>query len=284
MSIADHMQKQQEGMTRSEIQLSETILADYPIAGLGSMLELAEKAGVSTPTVLRMVRKLGFKGFPEFQSHLRRELREIISNPISKRYAPSNDLPKEHIVNRYAMATMENIQSTLSHLDMVAFDTLCALLADPHRRIFIAGGRISHVVAHYLYLHLQMIRADVRLVPSGSSWAHEILDIRDQDLFIAFDVRRYQNDTLLMAQMAKEQGAQIAIFTDQWRSPIHSLAQFSFGARIDVPSAWDSNQTLMLLVECVIAALQQSAWASVEKRTHELEAVFDKTKLFRKFT
>lgn len=284
MSLADQIQSQIDEMTRSEIQLSETILADYPISGLGSMLELADKAGVSTPTVLRMVRKLGFSGFPEFQTALRRELREIVSDPITKRYSLSHDLPKEHIVNRYALASMENIDATLGHLDIESFDALCRLICDPKRRIFIAGGRISQVIAQYLYLHLQMIRPDVRLVPSGSSWAHEILDTRNGDLLIAFDVRRYQNDTLLMAQMAEEQGAQIALFTDQWRSPIYSLAKFSFGARIAVPSAWDSNQALMLLVECVIAAVQQSTWQSVEKRTRYLETAFDKTKLFRKFT
>ncbi|SLN41408.1 DNA-binding transcriptional repressor RpiR [Roseovarius albus] len=284
MSIAEKIQATTKEMTRSELQLAESILGDYPISGLGSMTEIAEKAGVSTPTVLRMVRKLGFKGFPDFQANLRVELGEVISNPIAKRDAWQNELPEQHIVNRYSRASQENQRATLEHLDIEAFDAVCALIADPNRRIYIAGGRISHTIAQYLYLHLQMIRAEVRLIPASSAWAHDLLDIREDDLLITFDVRRYQNDTLLMAQMAQKRGAKVALFTDQWRSPIHRFAQYSFGARIAVPSAWDSCQSLLLLAECAIASVQEATWESVKERTDALEGVFDDTKLFRKFT
>ncbi len=284
MSIAEKIQTSLESMTRSEIRLADTILGDYPVSGLGSITEIAEKAGVSTPTVLRMVRKLGFKGFPDFQACLRQELGEVISNPISKRAAWQNDLPRQHIVNRYAQATLDNQRATLEHLDIKAFDRLCRQIAAPRCRVFVAGGRITHALAQYLYLHLQMIRADVRLVPASASWTHDLLDIRQDDLLIVFDIRRYQNDTLLMAQMARDRGAVVALFTDQWRSPIHRFAQLSFGARVAVPSAWDSAQSLMLLVECAIAAVQEATWDSVRERTAALEAAFDQTRLFRKFS
>ena len=284
MSIAEKIQASSKTMTRSEIQLADSILGDYPISGLGSMTEIAEKAGVSTPTVLRMVRKLGFKGFPDFQASLRKELGEVISNPIAKRDAWQNELPEQHIVNRYSRATQDNQRATLEQLDIESFDEMCGLISDPNRRIYIAGGRISHTMAQYLYLHLQMIRADVRLVPASSAWAHDLLDIQKDDLLITFDIRRYQNDTLLMAQMAQKRGANVALFTDQWRSPIHRFAQYSFGARIAVPSAWDSCQSLLLLVECAVASVQEATWESVKERADTLEAVFDRTKLFRKFT
>ncbi len=284
MSIAQAIQSRRDSMTRSELQLAGVLLDEYPISGLCSITELAEKADVSTPTVARMVQKLGFSGYGPFQAALREELGEMISNPISKRDTWANDLPAEHVLNRYSQRAIENQRTTIAQIDAADFDGLCRLVADPQRRIFVAGGRITGTLAQYLYLHLQMIRSDVRLLPPGAAWAHDLLDIRAGDVLIAFDVRRYENATLLMGQLCREQGAEVVLFTDQWRSPLHRLARHTFAARIAVPSAWDSAGALMLLVECVIAAVQEAMWETVKDRTDALEQAFDRTKLFRKFS
>jgi DNA-binding MurR/RpiR family transcriptional regulator len=42
------------------------MLDNYPVSGLGSITTSRRKRGVSTPTVARMVQKLGYKGYPDF--------------------------------------------------------------------------------------------------------------------------------------------------------------------------------------------------------------------------
>lgn len=283
-TVAEIMQGKREAMTRAERQLADAILDNYPISGLGSTTELAELAGVSTPTVARMVQKLGFAGYAEFQNSLRGELEAIISNPIAKRETWAHAAPEEHVLNRYATAASQNMRRTLEQVDAAEFDALCAIMADPSRRLQIAGGRITGTLAQYLYLHLQMIRPGVQFVPCQSNaWPHHILDVDEKDTFLVFDVRRYENSTLQMGELAHERGAEIVLFTDQWRSPIHRLARYTFAARIAVPSAWDSCLALMLLIECAIASVQEMVWDDVKQRTDELEAAFDRTRLFRKF-
>lgn len=284
MTVSERLIQKRDGMTPTERQLLNTLLDDYPIVGLGSITELAGAAGVSTTTVTRMLQKVGFDGFPQFQAALRAELKEMISDPVSKRNHWQNDLPAEHILNRYSRQALENQRRSLDDIDPEEFDRLCALLSDPGRAIFVAGGRITGTLAHYLFLHLQMIRPGVRLVARGGSWPHDLLDVSDGDVVVAFDVRRYENATLQLSQMCHEKGARIVLFTDQWRSPIHRIAAHSFAARIAVPSAWDSALPLLLLLECTIAAVQESLWETVRHRTDALETAFDRTKLFRKFT
>ncbi len=283
-TIAETIKAKSETMTRAERQLAEAILDNYPIPGLGSITELAELADVSTPTVARMVQKLGFSGYPDFQSTLRGELAQIISNPIEKHEELIPDLPEEHILNRYAKASVANLRSTLDHIDVNEFNGLVDLICDADRTINIAGGRLSGTLAQNLYLHLQMIRSGVRFIPPEASWPHSVLDLSEGDVLIIFDIRRYENNTLLLAEMAHERGAEIVLFTDQWRSPIQRLATRTFAARIAVPSAWDSGLGILLLVECVVAAAQETLWESVKARTDALEAAFDRSRLFRKFT
>ena len=88
---------------------------------------------------------------------------------------------------------------------------------------------------------------------------------------------------LRLAEMAKQKGAKIILFTDQWNSPISTHSDHNFNSRIVVPSAWDSNVTCMLLAEIVIAAVQERYWDTTKERMEELETMFDRTKFFRKF-
>lgn len=284
MTVADKLIHHRDEMTPSERQLVSTLLDDYPVVGLGSITELAQSASVSTTTVARMLQKTGFDGFPQFQAALRAELKEMISDPVSKRNLWQSDLPDEHILNRYSRRGLENQQRTLDDINAEEFDRLCALLSDPDRAVFVAGGRITGTLARYLFLHLQMIRPRVRLVADGGAWPHDLLDINKNDVVIVFDVRRYENTTLQLSQMCRNKGAEIILFTDEWRSPIHRIASLTFTARIAVPSAWDSCLPLLMLLECAIASVQETMWDTVKARTDALEAAFDETKLFRKFT
>ncbi len=284
-TVIDRLTEARSDLTRAELQLADAILDNYPLTGLGSITELAEEAGVSTPTVARTVQKIGYSGYPAFQAALRRELQEVVSNPVAKHAVRASDLPQDHMLNRFAQSGLDNLQHTLDQIDPAAFDAFCDTIADTDRQLLIAGGRLSTTLAQYLYLHLQMMRPRVTLVHShANTWPHYLLDLAPGDTLIAFDVRRYENSTLLMAEMAHERGAEIVLFTDQWRSPIHRLAKHTFASRIAVPSAWDSGLATLFLIEAAIAQVQEAHWESVKPRTDDLEAAFDRTRLFRKFT
>ncbi len=284
-TISDRIQDHLEDLTRAERQLALSILENYPASGLGPLTALAKDANVSVPTVARMVQKLGFKGYPEFQAELREELLAKAKGPIAKHETWAEAVPSEHILNRFTEAVLDNIRHTLAHIDPDAFDAACALVADPKRHLYIAGGRITHALAEYLFLHMQVIRPNLTHVQSTSNtWPHYLLNAVEGDVFVIFDVRRYENSTLKLAEMAHARGAQIVLFTDQWRSPVHRLAQVTLSSRIVVPSAWDSSATTMLLVESMISAVQSLNWGDTKERMEELEDLFDRTKLFRKFT
>ena len=53
--IEDRLAQRFGPLTPSERLLAGHLTRHYPVAGLGSMPQLAREAGVSTPTVLRLV-------------------------------------------------------------------------------------------------------------------------------------------------------------------------------------------------------------------------------------
>lgn len=284
-TIADRLQDRFDTLTRAERQLAHSILENYPVSGLGTITTVAQNADVSTPTVARMVQKLGFKGFPDFQTALRRELAEKISGPIAKHDNWADKAPGGHILNRFTEAVIGNIRQSLGQIETKTFDDACALLADENRTINVVGGRITRTLADYFFLHMQMIRARVVNYHSNSSaWPHYLLDLKQGDVLVIFDVRRYENSTLKLAEMAQARGAEIILFTDQWRSPVYRFARASFNCRIVAPSAWDSSVVTMLLLETIISAVQELTWSQTRPRMEALEDMFNETKFFRKFT
>lgn len=283
-TVYERLQTGFDDLTRAERQLALHLMENWPVSGLSSITKVAENAGVSTPTVARMIQKLGFSGFPSFQAALRDELEAKISNPLEKHERWSAEVPDTHILNRFADAILQNLRQTFSHIDPDAFDQACQMLANRDSAIFIAGGRITHTLAEYLFLHLQMIRFGTTLIPSSSAaWPHYAMDMKPQDVLVMLDVRRYQNDLLKLAETASERGVNIILLTDQWRSPIALHAKLTFNSRIEVPSAWDSNAALLVLLETMIADIQKTTWDTTGERMEDLENLFDRTRLFRKF-
>lgn len=283
-TIAEKLKERHNSLTRAERQLSDIILQNYPASGLGTITSLAETAKVSTPTVARLVQKLGFNGFPEFQRSLHGELGEKISSPLTKREKWVDTAPEEHLLNRFTKAVIDNIGQSMAKIDPDEFEKACSLLCDPKRKIFIVGGRITRTLSDYFFLHLQVIRENVVQIASNTNaWPHYILDLKEGDLVVIFDIRRYENSTLKLAELAKECGAEVILFTDQWISPSAKHASVCFTTQITAPSAWDSNIAIMLLLEILIAEAQERDWDETRARMEALEEMFDRTKFFRKF-
>ncbi|CAN7326647.1 MurR/RpiR family transcriptional regulator [Pararhizobium sp. LjRoot235] len=283
MTVSDVINAHFSALTRAEKQLAATLLDNYPVSGLGSITTVAENAGVSTPTVARMVQKIGFRGFPDFQSRLHQELEATISNPISKHDRWAANAPGTHILNRFADATMNNMRATLAQLETAEFDGAAAMIADRKRNIYLVGGRITGALADYFFTHLQVIRSGVtQIATNSSSWPHYVLDMKKGDVLIMFDIRRYEQEMETLARIARERGVEIILFTDQWSSPIAKSARRVFRIQIEAPSAWDSSVVILFAVEALIEAVQSSIWNETRDRMKTLEDLFDSTRLFRK--
>jgi DNA-binding MurR/RpiR family transcriptional regulator len=274
MTVAEKLRLMSGRLTAAEAKLMAALFASYPVAGLGSITDFARAAGVSTPSVLRLAKKLGFSGFPALQEALRGELTARLQNPIAKHERWAAEAPDAHILNRFASAAIGNLSDSLRLMDHRAFDAIVGLLANRKRHIHIAGGRITGAIAAYLATHLQMARPGVGLVPANPAmWPQYLLDTGRQDVFVFFDIRRYDARMLDLAASATERGGKAVLITDQWISPIARLAVHCLSLRIEAPSSWDSNIVPLFVAEALVAATVNASWKRTSARIAELEAL-----------
>src|SRR5689334_10185999 len=84
LSIAETIRQGLGRLTPTERKPALVLLANYPVPGLEPVAQFAKRAGVSGPTVLRLVAKLGFSSYPLFQQALRDELELRLQPPLAK--------------------------------------------------------------------------------------------------------------------------------------------------------------------------------------------------------
>ncbi|WP_129667884.1 MurR/RpiR family transcriptional regulator [Phytoactinopolyspora endophytica] len=268
--VRDHM----DDLSAGERKVGRTLLAAYPAAGLESAADLAKRAKVSTPTVLRFVTRLGFEGYPDFQRVLIHEVHERMGSPLAQ-FDERNATPSDQDFLPYVSSTfVSTVSETFDHIPRHDFLAAVKLLADRRLHIRLFGGRFSQVLADYLAAHLHLMRPDVTLLPSGdNSRASALLDASKRDVFVVFDYRRYQSTTIHLAEAVANSGASIVLMTDQYLSPIADLAHAVLPARVDAPSPFDSLVPAMALVESLVAAVSEELGDATRDRLTRLESL-----------
>lgn len=280
--VKDLLKERQADLTAAERKLSAILLDASLVTGLQSITRLAESAQVSSPTIIRLARKLGFDGFPDLQDAIREEVSARMKQPLAKLDAANRTDASDHIVSRFAQSVSDNINRTLDRLDLGEFDRVATLLSDPKRHLYLLGGRITRSNAHYFFNHLQIIRPRVHLLESSPSvWPQSLLDMNTQSTLIVFDIRRYEKELEKLARLAAGQGANIVLFTDAWGSPIEKHAAHCFRSMVEAPSSWDSTLAINFLIEALVAEIQRLSSDESADRISALEQMIGETRVFR---
>jgi DNA-binding MurR/RpiR family transcriptional regulator len=253
-TIGEEVRERLGQMTPSERRVARTLLATYPSAGLESLPQLAESAGVTGPTVLRFVRKVGFDGYPDFQRSLREEV-QARSEGLPSLYATRPVARDDDVLRRSDDAFARALQATLGSSSLQAdLAAVAGLLGDARRDLWFVGGRFSQLAATYLALQLRMLRAGCRIVSEEPDRRIlDTLEIARRDVVCVFDYRRYQDDTIAAARAAGERGAEVVVFTDPWLSPAAEHARHVLIAHVDSASPFDSLLGAFALTEIIVA-------------------------------
>jgi len=275
-TIAEAIRHRYADLTPTERKPAQTLLGNYPFAGLETVAKFAERAGVSGPTILRLVAKLGYSAYAEFQQELRDELQAQLQSPLTKRPEGAAVVRRPNFLESFGEAVGDNIRQTLDSVHQSEFDAVVELLADEKRPLLLLGGRFTGAVANYFYQHLHTLRPNAQLISGHeSSWRNHLLDVGRRHVLVVFDIRRYQHDVIRFAEEAARRGATVVLFTDQWLSPISAVAKHLLTARVTVPSSWDSMIGMFLIVEALIARVSEKMWPTVKSRVEELDMMLD---------
>ena len=256
VTVAERLHLKLAELTPAERKVARALLAEYPVRGLQPVAKLAATAGVSAPTVIRLVSKLSFDSYAGFQRSLKSEVSARLSSPLTVHAGRSAANHHGDVLSQAEQVFCDGIRSSFARLPRSEFEHAIRLLADPRRSVTMIGGRFSWILAEYLAANLRMLRSDVHVVASaGADRTSTLLDIGRRDVLVAFDYRRYQHDTAKAAAMAKERGATLIAFTDPYLSPLAAHADVILTSSVQSTSPFISLAPALAVVEAVVTAL-----------------------------
>jgi DNA-binding MurR/RpiR family transcriptional regulator len=260
--------------TLAEQRVGQALLDHYPVAGLETVARFAKRAGTSGPTILRFVNRLGFASYSAFQNALRSEVQKQLQGPLARYPSRPTWGHGTDVHERMGLAICANIERAVRGLPNQDYAAITRLICDQRRAVFCLGGRFTQMLATYFHHYLRELRPGVRLVRDGSAgWADYLLDVKNGDVLVVFDFRRYQRDVLEFASGAAAQGATIVLVTDVWNSPIAALATHLIACPVEVPTAFDSAVVGLAMVEVLIARAVERLGEAAKRRIETLEAL-----------
>jgi len=269
-AIAERIEAVATDITPAEQKVARELTTSGMLAGFETVAALARRAGVSGPTVVRFIARLGFASYTDFQKDLLREMEARSTSPLSL-YHRAEARPGT-LLRESAAAFSACVTETFRRLSVADFELAVAALSEPRNHILITGGRFTRLHAEMLYLHLFQMRSNVStLLPGLQSRADQLLEAGPRSVLVAYDFRRYEAETVDIVRRAKERGAMVIVITDPWNSPAARYANAVLAAEVESLSPFDSMVPACALTEALIAELTVRAGRKGRDRIQDLE-------------
>jgi DNA-binding MurR/RpiR family transcriptional regulator len=270
LPLRDEIFQRMDALTPAERKVARTLLARYPAAGLESTAALAAAAGTSKPTVLRLLDRLGFGGYPEFQQRLRDEAtRSMNGSPLSR--ARQAVPPDDSVFLRAVELRARLVARLPDTVPPGEIERAVALLAGRPRHVVICGGYFSRLIARMLAMQLDQLIPGVDYAdePLGADLAKYLRAGRDS-VVIVYDLRRYELAAKEVVSLAKNRGASVILVTDESLSPSAEEADIVLPVAVDgVP--FDSFSSLLVLTESLVDAVFHEAREAALERMADWE-------------
>lgn len=273
-SVLDCVRRGLPALTTVERRVARTVIAGYPVSGLGTVADLAAMSSTSSASVVRLVQKLGFEGYSQFQSAIRDELGHRTSGPADRIEGNDANWSGPGTLARIAEAATRTVASIPGTIPESEFEKAVELLCDPSRPVRFVGGRVTGLLGAHLQHHLSRVRKQVAPFPMDPGGRHSaLLDVGRRDVLVVLDVRRYDPDVAAVATAASRRGATVVLLTDVLMSPIASIAQVVLPTRVEAPSPFDTTVAQLVVLEALATAAVARLGKPAALRMREWDAL-----------
>jgi DNA-binding MurR/RpiR family transcriptional regulator len=188
-----------------------------------SIRALAKKLRTDTATMLRIVRTMGFSGYPEFRRYLHEVTIANVTSLSSMLASPTKDSDIPTHVRDSIVQDQKNLASLRSSLDADQLVTLAKRIWEA-RRIVLVAGDLASSLASYLEHHLTMLGLPVFAATTPGRTVHLMRAVNKHDVVIGISFHRGLRQTVEGMIHARARGAYCVGITDTAVSPLVHLS------------------------------------------------------------
>lgn len=242
-------------LTPTQRRIAHCLVQNATEAAYLSSVEVAERAGVSQPSVTRFAVALGYDGYPA----LRRRLRELgLTEPAP---AAPQETPRDAARNELQQAVLAEIGN---------LRRLAALLADPEpvaraagllaasRPLVVLGLRAASAQARGWAYFAAKVHPDVRLVDEGGSMLADRIEqasAAGASALLCFALPRYPRELVDALDAAHRSRLAVVTVADSAFAPVADLSDVLLPATVGSTLVFDTACAPMMLGRVLLHAM-----------------------------
>jgi DNA-binding MurR/RpiR family transcriptional regulator len=269
-AVAASIEQRREQLSPTERHVAEVVLRSPEAVAFGTVARVADAAGTSGASVVRLANRLGYGGFSELQAAVQAEIGQQL-RPAAERIRGEHG---SDVVSRTRRAEVDNVHRTLSAVDPEAFARAIDLLAE-RPRVLVVAGEAEAGVGAMLTSSLDLVREGVEQVGgSDVAVARRMAACGPDTVVVAIDLRRYERWVVDHVGRAVAAGATALAVTDSPLSPLARLAEVSFAVAAEGAGVFDSHVGTLALVNALVTGSAARLRPSAERRLDAVEAAW----------
>ncbi len=256
-------------------RIAQYLIEHLTEAAFLSITDLADRVGVSQPSVTRFASAVGFSGYPA----LRERLQSIALNTRGTAAEEYGGNELQAAVDA-EIENLENLRRDFADADRV-IDIGRKLAASTP--LTVLGLRISVSLAEYFAYAARRVHPDVRLVTRGGSSAYDaLLQSREAGgtWVLAFSMPRHAHETLGAVRVARGAGLKVALITDLALGPVVDEADVTFATGTGSRLVFDSYAAPGVMCAALLQAMTDADPERTQARLEEYEQIAEQHQFF----
>ncbi|MFI9766256.1 MurR/RpiR family transcriptional regulator [Streptomyces sp. NPDC052415] len=257
-------------------RIAQYLIENITEAAFLSITDLAERVGVSQPSVTRFAGAVGFSGYPA----LREKLQSIALGALAGGAAEENSSNELQAAVDAEIDNLENLRRDFGNPDQVIQVGRELSRSTP---LTLLGLRISASLAEYFAYAARRIHPDVRLVTRGGSVAYDaLLQSREAGgtWVLAFSMPRHAQETLTAVRVARSAGLRVALVTDLALGPVADAADVVFATGTGSRLVFDSYAAPGVMAAALLQAMTDADPERTQARLEDYEQISDQHQFF----
>ncbi|MDI4648860.1 MurR/RpiR family transcriptional regulator [Cohnella hashimotonis] len=207
-------------LTRTEKKIADVIQQDPEAVVYITLTDLAEKAGTGETSVLRLCRKIGFKGYQEFKLSLAQDLVVPVRN-VHSEIEETDDI--RAMATKITAENTKAIENTLNMLDTTQMERAIDAIGAARKIYFFGVGSSGNTAldAKYRFMRLGY---DTEAVIDPHMMAMTAALMQDGDVVFAVSTTGSTKDIVDAVRLAKQKSVFLICLTSHLRSPLTQFA------------------------------------------------------------
>lgn len=254
---------QRHRLSPTQRQIVQRMLGMFPEVAFLSTIEIAERTGVSQPTVTRLATALGFAGYPEFRA----AMRQVV---LSR----DGDIPDRHSAVDLEVANLAALKRVLDADPMTSAVRLLAATSP----LGVIGLRASAALAGYFGYFAQRVLPAVHVETDASCLDDTLLTLRHQgaSAVLVFAMPRYPAATIEALRLARRLGLATVVVTDNPLVPFAAEVDVLLVAPVGTGLLFDSHAAVVVLAISLLDAIAGTDPERTQQRLEAHEALVDR--------